>query len=225
MQIRKVRKLLLAVVLLLSTAGCLHGMACPTPAPGAGPGQVPDCILEKSNQIVISRLGKAFFREHVLFQPALSSYNEADPYCVQDPTNCAEFLSKPYYRMVYSFSVPDLPGTDLSAEFFVDVAGNLVSGAAIDGLPNCVRDRKECTFAVTDQALAIEIAEKADLEPGLDEWRTHFHWYAGELNTYVWTVENTLTIDKSTGESSGRTIVIDANSGTVLQIGGWVKTP
>jgi len=127
--------------------------------------------------------------------------------------------------MVYSFSVSDLPGTDLPVEFFVDVAGNLISEVGIDGLPDCVHDRTECVFAVIDQASAISIAEEAGLEPGLEEWTTHFHWYGGEFNTYVWTVENTLTIDKSTGESSGRTVLIDANSGTVLHIGGWVKTP
>jgi hypothetical protein len=50
------------------------------------------------------------------------------------------------------------------------------------------------------------------------EWRTHFHWYGGELKTYVWTVENMLTVDESTGQSSGRTMLIDANSGLVLQV-------
>lgn len=220
-----VRKLLLAVLLLLSTASCSHTVDCPTPAPGAGSGQMPDCILEKSNEIVISRLGKAFFREHAVFEPALSSYNEADPYCVQDPSNCAEFLGKPHYRMVYSFSVPDLPGTDLPVAFVVDAAGNLVSGAEIDGLPDCVHDPKECAFTVVDEASAISIAKKAGLEPGLNEWRTHFHWYGGEFHTYVWTVDNTLTADESTGQSSGRSVLIDANSGAVLQIFDWSAEP
>jgi hypothetical protein len=174
---------------------------------------------------VIFRLGKAFFREHVVFQPALSSYNEADPYCVQDPANCAEFLGNPHYRMVYSFSVPDLPGTDLSVEFVVDAAGNLASGAQIDGLPDCVHAPGECAFAVVDAASAISIAQEAGLEPSLGEWRTHFHWYGGEFNTYVWTVENTLMADVSTGQSGGRTVIIDANSGAVLQSLDWRAIP
>jgi hypothetical protein len=220
-----VRKLSLAVLLLLSTTACSHRADCPTPAPGASAGQIPDCILQRSNQIVISRLGRTFFREHVVFEPALSSYNEPDPYCVQDPSNCVEFLGKPHYRMVYSFSVPDLPGTDLPISFDVDAAGNLASGAEIDGLPDCVHDPGECAFAVVDEASAIKIAREAGLEPGLDEWRAHFHWYGGEFHTYVWTVENTLTADGSTGQRGGRSVLIDANSGAVLQSLNWEAIP
>jgi hypothetical protein len=220
-----VRKLSLAALLLLSTASCSHGVDCPTPAPGAGSGQIPDCILEKSNQIVISRLGQAFFREHVVFQPALSSYDEGDPYCIQNPGNCAEFVGKPRYRMAYSLSVPDLPGTDLPVAFVVDAAGNLVAEAEIEGLPDCVHDAKECVFTVVDEASAISIARQAGLEPGLGEWKTHFHWYGGEFKTYVWTVDNTLTADESTGHSSGRTVLIDANSGNVLEIFDLQQVP
>jgi hypothetical protein len=204
-----VRKLSLAALLLLSTASCSHGVDCPTPAPGAGSGQIPDCILEKSNQIVISRLGQAFFREH----------------CIQNPGNCAEFVGKPRYRMAYSLSVPDLPGTDLPVAFVVDAAGNLVAEAEIEGLPDCVHDAKECVFTVVDEASAISIARQAGLEPGLGEWKTHFQWYAGEFNTYVWTVDNTLTADESTGHSSGRTVLIDANSGNVLEIFDLQQVP
>lgn len=210
--------LTLAVLSLLITASCSPGVDCPTPVPSIVPGQIPDCILEKSNQIAISRLGKAFFREHVDFQPALSSYSEGDPTCIQNPSSCVEFVAKPHYRMAYTITVPDLPGQELPAGFVVDAAGNLAPGAEIYGLPDCVHDRGECVFTVADEAAAIAIARQAGLEAGLDPWSVHFHWYGGEFQTYVWTVENMLTADESTGQSSGRSVLVDANSGEVLEI-------
>lgn len=83
-------------------------------------------------------------------------------------------------------------------------------------------DPRECVFI--DEAMANSIARQAGLEPGLNEWRTHFHWYGGELNTYVWTVESTLEAD-GLGYRSGWIVVIDANSGAVLQSGRWVAEP
>jgi hypothetical protein len=207
-----------AVLLLLLATRCSPRVDCPTPAPGAVPLQIPDCIVEKSNKLVISRLGKAFFQEHVVFQPALSSYSEGDSHCIQNPSSCVAFVAKPHYRMAYTITVPDLPGRELPAGIVVDAAGNLAPGAEIDGLPDCVHDPGECAFKVVDEASAIAIARQSGLEPGVKEWRTHFHWYGGELKTYVWTVENMLTVDESTGQSSGRTMLIDANSGLVLQV-------
>jgi len=110
----------------------------------------------------------------VVFQPDLASYEEGDPYCIQNPANCTEFVRKPRYRMAYSLSVPDLPGTDLTVAFVVGAAGNLVTEAEIEGLPDCVHDPMECAFTVVDEASMISIARQAGLESGLGQWRTHF---------------------------------------------------
>jgi hypothetical protein len=75
------------------------------------------------------------------------------------------------------------------------------------------------------ETAAISVARQAGLEPGLGAWGTHSHWYGGVFNTYVWTVDNTLTADEPTGRSSGRTGLIDANSGSVLQILGREVLP
>jgi len=217
-------KLAVAMLLLLTAAGCTRTAACPPETPVPGSSVIPPCIRERADRIVISRLGKAFFQEHVIFQPASSSYNAPEPTCVQDPSGCAGFLLSPYYRMVYTYQVPDLPGRDLTTEFLLDAAGNLITEAGPLDLPDCVHDPQECRFSVVDAASAIVIAREAGLEPGLVEWRTDFHWYGGELNTYVWTVDNTLT-SESGGRQSGNTLIIDANSGKVLQMMQWEAIP
>lgn len=220
-----VKKLVLALLLAMGAVACSQTADCPTPVPGSIPGEIPDCILDKADQIAISRLGKAFFAKHARFEPTLSSYHEAEPTCLEVPSGCAAYLLKPYYQLAYSFTVPDLPGVVLSGGFTLDAAGNLVPEVEIDGLPDCAHGPGECSFTVLDAASAVSIARQAGLEPGLSEWRTHFHWYGGEFHTYVWTVENTLTADEFSGQSSGRSVLIDANSGSVLQIFDWEAIP
>jgi len=94
--------------------------------------------------------------------------------------------------MTYWFEGPEFPAT-LTAEFVVDGAGSLVAEREATGLPDCAHDPKKCVFKVQDAAAAISIGEKAGLDPGLEAWSTHFHWYGGDLNTYVWTVRKLLS--------------------------------
>jgi hypothetical protein len=170
-------------------------------------------IVKKSNQIVISLVGEKFFNEHYFFDPFRSRYYEADPWCIQHPSDCLRFLQKPHYLMVYSFRTNGITTEALSAEFVVDTSGNLITERDISGVPNCVNDPKECVFI--DKASAISIAKSAGLETGIEEWKISFHWFAGNSKTFVWTVSNTLR------KASGKVVVIDANSGTVIGIYDW----
>ncbi len=212
----------LMIFLLAACGPARSNKTCPTAEAGAE--QIPASIRQAADQIVLSRVGERFFEQCACFRPELSSYEEGDPTCIE---GCAAFISKPHYYMTYWFEGPEFP-TTLTGEFVVDAEGSLVAEREAAGLPDCANDPRECVFKVKDAAAAISIAEKAGLEPGLEPWSTHFHWYGGELNTYVWTVQNTLESNTYGGTaygSGGRIVIIDANSGEVLQTNEWVVIP
>jgi hypothetical protein len=156
--------------------------------------------------------------------PYKSSYRDADSFCVKNPSNCLSFLAHPFYQISYQFRVPGHAGLISEAEFFLDASGKLIADRDMMGIPDCVHEHRECTFEVT-QFSAISIATGAGLEPGIDEWETDFHWMGGDSPSFVWTLSNTLSADQATGQSKGRTVVIDANLGSVLQIYDRLQTP
>lgn len=92
------------------------------------------------------------------------------------------------------------------------------------GILDCIDNPEKCDFPI-DEATAIQIAKNAGLEDGITDWKTSLHWYGGDLKTYVWTVQNTLSEtphSKDQGYSaSGKTVVIDANSGEVKEVSQW----
>lgn len=68
-----------------------------------------------------------------------------------------------------------------------------------------------------DEARAIEIAADAGLEPGIGPWRAKY--YLDPREGYVWSV--TSILHESSGGSEGRTVLIDANTGRVIDFSGW----
>jgi len=125
--------------------------------------------------------------------------------------------------MIYTLKIPEKPYVDGLIEFAIDDNGNLITERGTSGIPNCVKEPLECDFPI-DEAKAIAIAQDAGLEKGIKDWKTSFHWYAGDLKTYIWTVSNTLSESKQgigSYQASGKTVIIDANSGKVIEISGW----
>ncbi|MCX6736981.1 MAG: PepSY domain-containing protein [Candidatus Parcubacteria bacterium] len=178
---------------------------------------IPNPIVEKSNQFMISKVGKDFFNKYISLDYSESKYSEADKFCIDNPNSCSTIFQKPYYFMVYLFKITGKPYINESISLNIDTNGNVIDEADI-AISDCINNPIECEFPI-DARQAIEIAKTAGLEQGIKEWETSFHWFAGDLKTFVWTVQN------SSSEYNGRTVVIDANSGKVYQISGYTILP
>jgi len=164
----------------------------------AQPANMEQTMIEKGDELIVSKIGNDYFNNYI----KLLSIDYQSP-------NGA--IKKPCYRLIYTFKIPEKQFVNVSIEISIDVDGNIVRERGIPSNPN------ECKFLV-DEAKAIEIARDAGLEEGIKEWETDFHWHDG-LKTYVWTVRNTLSVS-SVGEpyeESGKTVIIDANSGEVKE--------
>ena len=104
-----------------------------------------------------------------------------------------------------------------SIEFAVDAASNVIVEREVMGIPDIINNPSEGNFPI-DAAGAIQIAKNAGLEDGIAGWENSFHWYGGDLKTYVWTAQNTLSTSSGQGYSAnGNGVVIDARSGKALR--------
>jgi hypothetical protein len=182
---------------------------------------IPSSIVEKSNQFIISKVGQDLFDKYIKIDYNRSTYCPPDEYIIEHPEAGAAFLQRPYYLMVYSFKMPEKTFVDGLIEFAVDTDGNVIPEREVMGIP----DPTKCNFPI-DEAEAIRIAKNAGLEEGIADWKTSFHWYAEDLKTYVWTVQNTLSTPSGQGYSAGgKGVTIDANSGEVIQNYQWFVQP
>lgn len=68
-----------------------------------------------------------------------------------------------------------------------------------------------------DEASAIEIAAEAGLEPGVRPWTAKY--YLDPREGYVWSV--TSILHESSESSEGRSVLIDADTGRVIDFSGW----
>ncbi len=159
---------------------------------------IPEFIIQKGNQFVISKVGNEYFNKYIKYNPSKSRYENNS------------------YWMVYSFVIPDKSFVNESFWFYLDIDGNFFG--LQPGIPDLIKNPQEGDFLIDEQT-AIDIAKKAGLEEGIKKWKTSFHWYHGNLQTFVWTVQNTLR------ESSGKIIVIDANDGKILMQNDWRQIP
>lgn len=101
-----------------------------------------------------------------------------------------------------------------------DAAGRFLPNAGIDGIGDCARDSTLCVFPI-DRDDAIRIARESGLEEGLMPWTISFHWFHSEDGRFIWTVSNTLTENREECTQSGKIIVIDANTGVILERNLW----
>lgn len=176
--------------------------------------EIPDSIIEKSNQFIISKVGQEFFNNYMSINKELTRYIPANLHCIKNLSYCADYLLAPNYFMVYSLKIPNKPYANVSISFSVDKNGNIIAGSQ-QGLPDCVSKPSECEFLI-DENDAIKIARNAGLEEGISDWKTSFHWAYGNPGSYVWTVQNYLS------SNNGKIVMIDANSGDIIGgIGGW----
>ncbi len=205
---------LLPLVLVVGLVGCASLLQRATA--DTDPRSVPDAIMLRAQQIVISRSGRAVYDTYIRYDSTHSKYVPPNSYCQKHPSSCTAFLLDPHYALVFSFRVPTIDSIR-SIGFLLDLNGDLIEDADFDGLLDCVNEPAECVVEVTEEQ-ATHIAQSAGLEPGIRPWKTSFHWHAG-VKTYVWTVQNTLYVGQD--RWSGRTALIDANSGELYLIAEW----
>jgi hypothetical protein len=183
---------------------------------------IPSSIVEKSNQFIISKVGQDFFDKYIGIDYNRSKYYTPDEFVITNPEDCADYLQRPYYLMVYSFKMPEKPFVHELMEFAVDTDGDVILERDVMGIPDGINNPTECIFPI-DEAKAIQIAKYAGLEDGITDWETSFHWCAGDLKTYVWTVQNTLSATPYGQDysASGKGVTIDANSGEIKRTYVW----
>jgi len=194
----------------------------PTQTPDLSPEQplppIPEVIIQKANEYVISQIGQENFTKLITFVPEASKYQEANQRCIERPDSCTEYLRQPSYFLVYTFADPEKPWVTGDIHFVVDVRGDVILEREPYGIPRWAEDPSECDFPI-DESMAIAIAKQAGLEPGIKPWETGFGWKAGEYKTYGWSVRTTLA--EWQGGGRGKVLSIDANSGAVLGIFDW----
>ena len=86
------------------------------------------------------------------------------------------------------------------------------------GIPEFLLHPNSCVYGI-DSAMAVHSAQQAGFEGGIKPWQVSFHWCGGAINNYVWGITNYLT------EFSGHCLLIDSNSGDVLEKNNWTSTP
>jgi hypothetical protein len=185
---------------------------------------VPDFIIEKANQIIISRTGREFFEKNIKFSAERSRKNLPNTSCIQNPDSCATFLQKTNYLIEYDFQVPGLNSVSTIMEVAVDENGNFISEREPDGelpIPNCVANQRECEFTI-DREKAITIAQNAGLKEGIKAWQITFGWNANK-HTFDWSIMNTTTENKENCSAGGSSLSIDANDGKILSQSGWTS--
>lgn len=179
---------------------------------------IPDFIIAKSDAFIISKVGATYFADYFKYDSSNSKYYPPDSFCIDHPSDCMSFAQHPYYLMVYTFRIPEKPWIDELVDFVVDSEGNIITEREPYGIPECLSNPSCCTFTI-DQSMAENIAKQYGLEQGIKPWDVSFNWYGRTINNYVWGITSYLT------DMSGYSLLIDANSGKVLQKLDWGGTP
>ena len=135
----------------------------------------------------------------------------------------------PVWRFSFRLRIPEKPWIDESVSVAVDLQGHLtpkrdatgryLPTGGIAGIGDCAHDSSLCVFPIDEQE-AIRIAKQDGLEEGLGPWKTSFHWYYSRDGRFVWVITNTLS-DRGPCERSGKSFIIDANTGAVFQRSNW----
>ncbi|MBI5418282.1 hypothetical protein HZA55_10135 [Candidatus Poribacteria bacterium] len=186
---------------------------------------IPDSIIQKSNMIIISRVGQKFFDSYIKLDSSVSKFSPPDSFCIKNPSRCADLNLIPHYNMVYKLKMLDNKYINTFIEFVVDTCGDLVLSGGLGGMPKCPNNDCWGNFPVISKERAIEIAKENGLEEGIKEWEIKFHFFYGTFNDYVWEIKNTLIEEKYTPsqyKSSGKGLLINASDGSIFQSFGWM---
>jgi len=175
-----------------------------------GRGPVPETILKVAQQHVVARVGGDAFERYFTYDDSASAHVFLRQESSDSPHS--------YYVVMYELKIDAAPDYDRPAIIKLDEDGHLLQEPY--GVPDCVKDPSECQFDVTEAA-AITIAADAGLKPGIRDWHAQFLWHP-ELG-YIWAVESLL--EKDSRRWIGESLLIDANTGEVLDRRNWSHSP
>ena len=162
---------------------------------------VPKDLLAKANDYIIKRTGNEFFEKYI------------------SPDFVRTKYTPPFYFLTYRLIIPDKPYVNTVIQFSVDSIGNVIKDRDIIGIPDCKQG--DCGFNVTEEQ-AIKIATDSGLEKGIKPWKTGFLWNP-KLQQYTWHILSTTSESQSSEgfRGFGKEIIIDPNSGLVLEMNDW----
>lgn len=165
--------------------------------------QVPENVLQKADQFIISKTGDDFFKKYIIADLLLSKH------------------IAPNYLMVYKFYMPEKPYVDETIRFTVDSVGNVLKQFDVVGIPDCNTYPVNCDFIV-DEKIARQIAAENGLSKGINDWKVDFIW-DNKYNRYVWSLMSTLKESKGDFgyRADGEKIIIDPNDALVLDKDSW----
>jgi hypothetical protein len=162
---------------------------------------VPSDLLKKANDYIKQRTGNDFFEKYI------------------SPDFVRTKYIPPYYFLTYRLIMPDKPYVNTVIQFSIDSTGNVIKDRDIIGIPDCIEGG--CNFNVTEDQ-AIKIAKENGLENGIKPWKTGFLWDP-ILKQYTWHILSTSSESQSSESfrGYGKEIIIDPNSGLVLEMNDW----
>jgi hypothetical protein len=165
---------------------------------------VPEEIVNRSDQFLISKTGNEFFNSYIS-----SDYKRA-------------VKTADGYLMVYNFSIPGKPGVEGEIKFNVDDNGNIISEKEISGIPDCLSNPANCTFNISKEE-AVRIAADNGLRTGIKKWDVNFKWNSLHKK-YVWEIKSVYSEagEKNTYSATGETMLINTASGEVIETGEWM---
>ena len=195
---RKSIRAISAIVILFVSAFIYYGCGCACGT--VDETDVPASVLKNADDVIIAKTGHDFFEKYITIDLRRTKYLPPD------------------YFLVYRLIMPEKPYVNETIEFTVDANGKLNESFPVKGLPDCANGG--CDFSI-DEAKAIEIAKENGLDKGIKDWQTIFSWNE-KNNTYAWYVLSTLKEGEGV-RTGGKEIIIDGNTGKVLEQNEWVR--
>lgn len=165
--------------------------------------QIPINVIQKADQLIISKTGNEFFKKYITADFSQSKHISQN------------------YLMVYKFYMPEKPFVDESIRFTTDSLGNVLNQFEVVGIPNCNSNPNDCDFIV-DEKIAKQIATQNGLAKGIKDWKVDFVWN-NKYGKYVWEIISTNKENKNEeyNRAEGEMIIIDANNSSMLSKDNW----
>ncbi len=165
--------------------------------------EIPKNILDKANNFIVSKTGSDFFNDN--FKIDYSAFKSF----------------KGGYRLNYIFQLKDKPYIKQNISISFDSTGNILFTDEIKKIPNLKEQPEKFLFTVSKDD-AIKIAENAGLEKGIKEWSVKLEWNEN-YGIYTWNIISTFSEFKNSAgfRSKGKEIIIDSNSGKILDTKLW----
>jgi len=189
---------------------------------------IPDYIVAKADSIIVSLTGSDYFTKNFTFIKA-GYFPEIDSPGTPVALGIGKFMEANSnrednkYTVLYRFSVLGKDWIDEPIRFDFDSSGKLLYGIP-KTIPKYLQYPDSCAFLV-DKKHALAIAHEAGLEEGYGSWKIGFGWiHSTIIKKYAWTIDNCLT-PKCGCPSNGHSIIIDPNTGAIIQRLDWICTP